>query len=176
MQTSYTINMGRYIAGMILDIKPIVVNSMIADVAISFGYGVVNGAKVPGGSYASGVIPGKVSGGFAPASCKLPTAGGQVFAGIALQQHTEQAYPFTASSAGYAINDLVNVGRRGVFIAVVTAGTTIVAGETAYLVNNTGLWINSSGSSAIVTGGIFTESVAADGSNTTLAPVELNLP
>lgn len=176
MQTSYTLNMGRHIAGMIGDIRPLVVSSMIADVAISFGFGLVAGAVVPGGSYAAGVIPGKVGGGFSPASCKLPTAGGQAFVGIALQQHTEQSYPFSASSAGYAINDIVNVGRRGVFVAVVTPGTAITAGETAYLVNNTGKWINNSGSSAIVTGGIFKESVAADGANDTLALVELNLP
>jgi hypothetical protein len=154
MQTSYDINMGAGIAGQLADLRDNVVESFVADVKVQFGIGVVQGAKAN--------------------SCKIPTAGGQTYLGVALQQHTEQSYPFTAASGSYAANDVVNVCRRGL-VRVQTAGA-VTNGNTAYIVATggdgvAGLFIDSSASSAIAAG-TFRETTTAAGT----ALVELNLP
>jgi hypothetical protein len=181
MQTSYGINMGRYIAGQLDDLRTSVIESCIADVAMGFGLGVMVGALIPGGTYAAGFIPGPIGGGFRPGSVKLPTAGGQTFAGFTVNQHTEQTYPFVASSGQYAINDIVNVCRRGLVVVQVAANVTCAITDTVYIVSSgatAGQITNSSASSAIAaTGAVFRETMStASASATGLCLVEINLP
>ena len=181
MQTSYGINMGRYIAGQLDDLRSSVIESYIADVAMGFGLGVMTGALVPGGTYASGFIPGSIGGGFRQGSVKLPTAGGQTFAGFTVNQHNEQTYPFTNSSGAYAANDIVNVCRRGLVVVVVAANVTVAITDTVYIVCSgatAGQVTNSSGNSAIAaTASVFKETMnTASASATGLCLVEINMP
>jgi len=180
MQTSYGINMGRYIAGQLDDLRSSVIESYIADVAMGFGLGVMT-SVVPGGTYAAGFIPGPIGGGFRQGSVKLPTAGGQTFAGFTVNQHNEQTYPFTASSAAYAANDIVNVCRRGLVVVTVAANVTAAITDTVYIVCSgatAGQITNSSGSSAIAaTNSVFKETMnTASASATGLCLVEINMP
>jgi hypothetical protein len=153
MQTSYSINQAAKIAGQVMTIAPKGVDSAIADVAIGFGLGVVQGAKAN--------------------SVALPTASGDTFMGVALHKYVEQGYPYaSAAAAGYAIKDVINLGRRVRFCGVTDGAVT--ANAVAYVVSSgadAGKFTTTS-SSNIATGGKFRETLLAAG----IAEIEINLP
>jgi len=153
-QTSYGLYSDAAIAGMIADLRMATIESHVADVAITFGQVVVDGA-----------VTGK--------SVKVPTATGQAVRGIATHKHTEQAYPFTTPSGTYAINDMVSVLRRGLIWCVAAAACTLdgpvyidVAGGTFKLTDTTG-------SNLLVPSAVFRSTVTTLND---LVLVEINLP
>jgi hypothetical protein len=154
-QTSYSILMGAGFKGEVVDARSCNVESKVCETAagIGFGTGVVGGADLENG-------------------VRVPTStysAGDVFRGVATQQHKEQSYPFTTSSGTYAQNDMVNVLRRGkIFVYGIIA---VAADADVYLDPATGDFTSSS-SSTIATGGKFRQTTTAAG----LVEAEFNLP
>jgi hypothetical protein len=153
-QTSYNILMGAGFAGELVDARDSTTESCLVETStgIAFGTGVVAGAAVNG--------------------VKVPTStysAGDVFRGVAAQRHKEQAYPFTASSAAYAVNDIASILRKGKIFVVTTKA--VAADAAAYLDPATGNFTDSN-SSTIATGGYFRSTITGAG----VAELEINLP
>lgn len=149
MQTSYNINQAAKIAGQIMDIGPKRVVTVIADEEIPFGYGFVIGAKSGSG--------------------KLPDASTDTFLGVAGHKHTEQSYPFTASSGKYVANDEMNCVRQA-RVVVVTSGA-VTNGAAAYLETSSGKFTTVN-TDNIATGATFAETTSAAG----IAELDINKP
>lgn len=154
MQTGYNILMGAGFAGELVDARSCLVESAVCeDTTLQFGLAVVAGADPING-------------------VKVPASSSDVFRGIAAHQHKEQSYPFTTSNAAYAVNDMVNVLRKGKIFGV--ASKAVSANSAAYIVASgadAGKFTDSN-SSTIATGGYFRSTIAAAG----VVEIEINLP
>jgi hypothetical protein len=139
------------IAGDLVDTRDVLVESHVADSALPFGYGCAIGASI--------------------SEVKLPDSTGDTARGVVGLKHKEHGYPYSAGDAKYAINDLVNVVRRGK-VRVVCQDATAEA--PAYVIS-TGTYagqFTASSTNNLLCGTFRTTQTTAGG----IAEVELNLP
>lgn len=152
MQTSYAIDFGGLLPGMLADSGPRFVESFLAGAAVPFGTGLQNLTATPG------IVT-------APAS-----AANGVFAGVALHVHAKEQD--ASGVAGYADEDTVSTLRRGrVWVQVADA---VVLNSAAYVVcgGGTAGQFTDASSSNLATGGVFRTATSGAG----LALLEINLP
>lgn len=156
VQTTYSRSMTAYFAGLIADIRDMVVESYSAEVAMPFGYVAIAGTATTGTAFGT----------FAGGQVKLPTTTGGVVRGlVAAEQAQQQGYQ--TGTVAYAVGDQVNVVRRGM-IWCVTAGS-VTADAAAYFEVTTGK-VASSGDN--IPSAVFRTSTTTAG----IALVEINLP
>jgi hypothetical protein len=157
-------------AGQIKYLRDQGIEGHIADSTIYFGKGVSAGTVSPNSGNTGSASMGSV---------KVPATNSDVFRGIALQKHTEQAYPFVANtpSGHYVESETVDVFRRGVVVVLVT-GTVTVDGSTVYCTvgANGGVFTSDSGSNLTVPTGTFRSGSITLSNGDTVADLEINLP
>lgn len=161
-QTTYSLSPDAAFAGLIADIRNATIESYTVENAagIGFGLGVKLGAVVP--NFTS---PNK--------GITVLTAVSDALIGFTTQQHSEQAYPFSVSSAKYAQYETANIVRKGT-IWVQTNGS-VTSGGAVYVVYtgaDAGKSRADSTNAILVPGAMYRSSVTGAG----VALVELNLP
>jgi len=152
-QTSYSLNQGAGVAGLIYDIRPDRIEGYAVEGAtIPFGYGVVAGTDLA-------------------AQVRLPSADTDTFRGLAAKTHTVEQGLGTGET-GYRVGDCVNTVREGAIWCVALVAVAI--DDDAYVVaagTDAGKLTNVAGGN-IATGGKFRTATATANE---LAVVEIDL-
>jgi hypothetical protein len=161
-QTTYQLTPNAAFAGMIADIRTTIVDSYSVEGAdgIGFGLAVTYGALAP--TFTS-----------INKSCKVLSANSDVVIGFTAQQHTEQGYPFSASSGKYSLNETANIVTFGKIW--IQTNASVVAGAPVYIVYtgaDAGKARGDNSSAILIPGAVFGSSCSGAG----VALVNFNFP